>query len=36
VIPVDTIEFTTAALGDDAGLIGAALWACCRQVQLEK
>ncbi|HEX9617147.1 MAG TPA: ROK family protein [Anaerolineales bacterium] len=35
VIPVDTIEFTTAALGDEAGLIGAALWARRRQPQLK-
>jgi glucokinase len=33
VVPVETIEFTTAELGDDAGLIGAALWARRRQVQ---
>jgi glucokinase len=35
VVPVETIEFTTAALGDDAGLIGAALWAQRWQGQLK-
>jgi glucokinase len=33
VVPIETIEFKTAALGDEAGLIGAALWARRRQAQ---
>jgi glucokinase len=33
VVPVESIELITAALGDEAGLIGAALWARRRQEQ---
>ena len=35
VIPVDQIEFVQAALGDAAGLIGAAIWAKRRHERFE-